>query len=192
DNIDTIVGTNPVGAVFSEYALQDPRAWDFIRPIMRENGGWSIFNFTPRGRNHGYKMANMAQRNERWFYEKLTVDKTLKDDGTRYITEKDIEEERADGNLETMIEQAQKAKAKVLLIGNRIPQNYGKRYTDMFFTLYENIANKYNVAYLPFMLENVALDKALMQDDGLHPNKEGQPLILQNIWPYLQPLLDDK
>ncbi|HEC59234.1 MAG TPA: arylesterase [Methylophaga sp.] len=95
-------------------------------------------------------------------------------------------------NLETMIEQAQKAKAKVLLIGNRIPQNYGKRYTDMFFTLYENIANKYNVAYLPFMLENVALDKALMQDDGLHPNKEGQPLILQNIWPYLQPLLDDK
>ena len=105
DNIDTIVGTNPVGAVFSEYALQDPRAWDFIRPIMRENGGWSIFNFTPRGRNHGYKMANMARRNERWFYENLTVDKTLKDDGTRYITEKDIEEERADGMSETMIEQ---------------------------------------------------------------------------------------
>jgi acyl-CoA thioesterase I len=95
-------------------------------------------------------------------------------------------------NLETMIEQAQKAKAKVLLIGNRIPQNYGKRYTEMFFKLYETIANKYSLAYLPFMLDNVALNKSLMQDDGLHPNKEGQPLVLQNIMPYLQPLLDDK
>lgn len=95
-------------------------------------------------------------------------------------------------NLEQMIEQAHQSNAKVLLIGNKIPQNYGKRYTEMFFELYETIANKYQLAYLPFMLEGVALNKSLMQDDGLHPNKEGQPLILQNILPYLQPLLDEK
>jgi acyl-CoA thioesterase-1 len=94
-------------------------------------------------------------------------------------------------NLEQMIEQAHQSKAKVLLIGNQIPQNYGKRYTEMFFRLYENIANKYKLAYLPFMLEGVALNKSLMQEDGLHPNKDGQPLVLQNILPYLQPLLDE-
>ncbi len=95
-------------------------------------------------------------------------------------------------NLENMIEQAQKSNAKILLIGNKIPQNYGKRYTEMFFNLYENIANKYSISYLPFMLEGVALNKSLMQEDGLHPNKDGQPIVLQNILPMLESLLDDK
>ncbi len=94
-------------------------------------------------------------------------------------------------NLATMIEQAHQANAKVLLIGNQIPQNYGKRYTDMFFNLYENIATEYKLAYVPFMLEGVALDKSLMQADGLHPNQDGQPLVLENILPHLKPLLDE-
>ena len=92
-------------------------------------------------------------------------------------------------NIEKMIEEAQRSNTKVLLIGNQIPQNYGKRYTEMFFTLYEKIAKKYKVAYLPFMLEGIALNKSLMLEDGLHPNKDGQPFVLQNILPYLQPLL---
>ena len=95
-------------------------------------------------------------------------------------------------NLEVMIEQAHQSKAGVLLVGNQIPQNYGKRYTEMFFKLYEKIAEKYQIAYVPFMLEGVALNKSLMQDDGVHPNKEGQPIVLQNILPYLEPLLNDK
>ena len=56
DNVDRLVGTNPVGCVFSEYPLQNPRAWDFIRPILAENGGWAVFSYTPRGRNHGYRL----------------------------------------------------------------------------------------------------------------------------------------
>jgi acyl-CoA thioesterase-1 len=92
-------------------------------------------------------------------------------------------------NLETMVEQAEQANSTVLLIGNQIPQNYGKRYTQMFFNLYKDIANKYKIAYLPFMLQNVALNKDLMLDDGLHPNKQGQKIVLNNILPYLEPLL---
>ncbi|WP_289285246.1 arylesterase, partial [Methylophaga sp. UBA1918] len=91
-------------------------------------------------------------------------------------------------NLESMIEQAHKADAKVLLVGNQIPQNYGKRYTEMFFNLYKELAEQYQLAYVPFMLKGVALDKTLMQADGLHPNKEGQPVVLQNIKPALLPL----
>ena len=92
-------------------------------------------------------------------------------------------------NLKIMIEQAHQAEAKVLLIGNQIPQNYGKRYTEMFSSLYEDIAAEYKLAYVPFMLEGVALDKSLMQADGLHPNQDGQPVVLENILPHLNPLL---
>lgn len=74
DNIDSIVGTNPVGCVFSEYALQDPMAWDYIRPILAENGGWAIFNYTPRGKNHGYDLVKLAEANpEQWFLQILTA-----------------------------------------------------------------------------------------------------------------------
>ncbi|HKZ39413.1 MAG TPA: hypothetical protein VJ044_00535, partial [Candidatus Hodarchaeales archaeon] len=51
DKIDSIVGTNPVGTIWSEYSLQDPKAWGYIRPILEENGGWAVFNFTSRGKN---------------------------------------------------------------------------------------------------------------------------------------------
>lgn len=94
-------------------------------------------------------------------------------------------------NLKAMIEQAQQSDAKVLLVGNQIPRNYGKRYTEMFFNLYKNIADEYQLAYVPFMLEGVALDKKLMQADGLHPNKDGQPIVLQNIYPHLQSLIEE-
>lgn len=77
DNIDSIVGTNPVGCVFSEYSLQDPRGWDFIRPILAENGGWAIFNYTPRGSNHGETLYNIAKEDPvHWFCQLLTVDDT--------------------------------------------------------------------------------------------------------------------
>ncbi|BFM48267.1 arylesterase [Marinomonas sp. THO17] len=93
-------------------------------------------------------------------------------------------------NLKTMIEQAQQIDAKILLVGNQIPQNYGKRYTQMFFNLYKDIASEYQIAYMPFMLKDVALNKDLMQSDGLHPNKDGQPIILKNILPYIMTLIE--
>jgi len=76
DNYDALVGTPPVGVVFSEWALSDPQAWSLIRPILLENGGWAMFNTTPRGRNHAYRMAIMAEQSEDWFFEKLTADET--------------------------------------------------------------------------------------------------------------------
>lgn len=77
DNIDTIVGTNPKGVVFSEYSLQDPQAWDFIRPILAENEGWAIFNFTPRGENHAKELLDYALTDpENWYVSNLTVEET--------------------------------------------------------------------------------------------------------------------
>jgi phage terminase large subunit len=76
DNIDSIVGTNPVGCVFSEYALQDPTAWSFLRPILQENGGFAIFNYTPRGDNHGKTLYEAALKRENWYVELRKADET--------------------------------------------------------------------------------------------------------------------
>lgn len=77
DNIDSIVGTNPKGVVFSEYSLQDPTAWDYIRPILAENGGWAIFNFTPRGNNHAKDLLDYALSDpDVWHVSNLTVEDT--------------------------------------------------------------------------------------------------------------------
>ncbi len=105
DNFNSIMGSNPYGCVFSEFALQDPRAWDFIRPILRENGGWAIFLFTPRGKNHAWEMYRMAQVETSWFAELLTVKETQRDDGSPVITDADIEQERREGVADEMIDQ---------------------------------------------------------------------------------------
>lgn len=78
DDPDRLVGANPVGCVFSEYSIQNPRAWDLVRPILNENGGWALFIYTARGRNHGFDMFTEAMDNPNWFAELLTVDDTAK------------------------------------------------------------------------------------------------------------------
>jgi len=105
DNIDSLMSTNPIGCVFAEYSLQDPAAWEFIRPILLENGGWSIFDFTPRGKNHGFTLYNMALNNPDWFVSRLTVADTKRPDGLPIITEEMIESERREGVSEEMINQ---------------------------------------------------------------------------------------
>ena len=92
-------------------------------------------------------------------------------------------------NLAEMINLSHKAGAKVLLLGMRIPPNYGKRYVDMFYKVYPQLAKEMNIAYVPFILKDVALVKELMQKDGLHPNAKAQSIIADKIWQYLQPIL---
>jgi len=81
DSYDAMMGTNPIGIVFSEYSLQNPMAWDYFRPILAENDGWAIFEYTPRGKNHGYHMNEQAKTLAKkdgsgWFQQLLTVTDT--------------------------------------------------------------------------------------------------------------------
>lgn len=93
-------------------------------------------------------------------------------------------------NLAFMIESSQKQNANILLLGNRLPPNYGRRYSEAFFNLYQELADQYSINLIPFMLENVALDDTLMQDDGYHPNAQGQLKLLDNIMPEVLILLE--
>ena len=95
-------------------------------------------------------------------------------------------------NLNKMLELSKKADAKVLLLGMRIPPNYGLEYTKTFTETYTQLSKKHNATLVPFMLENIAAKPQLIQDDGLHPNALGQAIILENVWPYLSKLLNAK
>jgi len=97
--------------------------------------------------------------------------------------------DQAKRNLASMISRAQSAGAKVLLLGIKLPPNYGTRYTERFQTIYREVATERRVPLVPFVLDGVAGDADLMQADGIHPNARGQPRILENVWQRLQPLL---
>ena len=92
-------------------------------------------------------------------------------------------------NLMAMISAAQATHAKVLLLGIELPVNYGPQYRDGLRAVYADLAKQKHVALLPFLLDGVALDPALMQADGLHPTAAGEPKVLENVWRVLQPLL---
>lgn len=92
-------------------------------------------------------------------------------------------------NLSTMVQKAKQQKATVLLLGMRLPSNYGKRYTDAFYNVYQRIAEKEQVALVDFLLEGVGAVDGMMQADGVHPTQLAQPLLLENTWQGLEPLL---
>jgi acyl-CoA thioesterase-1 len=92
-------------------------------------------------------------------------------------------------NLRRSIELARAAKARVVLLGMMIPPNYGPRYAQEFREMYTTLADKYSITLVPFLLDQVALNPELMQDDGIHANARGQPRMLENVWPKLKPLL---
>ena len=92
-------------------------------------------------------------------------------------------------NLTDIIKKAQAASATVLLVGMQIPPNYGARYTQLFAKVYPELAEQFNVPLVPFLLEGIALEPELMQNDGIHANTGAQTTLLDNVWPFLQPLL---
>ena len=106
DQYDKLRGSNPVGVIFSEYAEQNPMAYEtVIRPILSENGGWAMFIYTPKGMNHGYDLYNMALNNPAWYVSLLTADDTKRADGSPVITKESVEEERKSGMSDDSIQQ---------------------------------------------------------------------------------------
>jgi acyl-CoA thioesterase-1 len=106
-------------------------------------------------------------------------------DGLRGLAFSEIER-----SLASIIERCQKADAQVLVSAVRLPPNYGPVYTEQFAALYKRLSDKYKVPLVPRMLDQVAENRALMQQDGVHPTAEAQPQIMQNVWAGLEPMLN--
>ncbi|MCY1179222.1 Esterase TesA [compost metagenome] len=92
-------------------------------------------------------------------------------------------------NLAAMVSASRDSGAKVILLGMRLPPNYGERYTQAFARVFEQVAEEQEVPLVPFFLEGVGGDPRMMQADGIHPAANAQPRLLENLWPTLKPLL---
>jgi len=99
--------------------------------------------------------------------------------------------ERIKVNLEKIVGQAKASGAAVVLLGIRIPTNYGPRYTEAFEAVYRQVADDLNIQWIEFFMEGVAMNDDLLQPDRIHPNAEAQPILLENAWPIISATLDD-
>lgn len=127
DNYDSnIIGGSVVGVVFSEWALCNPKAWDYIRPIIRENNGWAMFITTFRGRNHAWQMMKNLRDNKDWYIDVRDITQTCEVDGSPIISLEDVEKDRAEGMSEALIQQEYfcnpKAVAEGAIYGRQIEQ----------------------------------------------------------------------
>ena len=95
-------------------------------------------------------------------------------------------------NLGAIVEQGQKKGTAILLVGVRLPPNYGEAYTRKFHSVYHELAERYRIPLVPYLLDGIGGHDELMQADRLHPNRDAQVRMLENVWPHLVPLLDKK
>ena len=105
-------------------------------------------------------------------------------DGFRGLPAREISK-----NLTKMIQLSQQKKIRVLLLSMKIPPNYGLKYTQQFSDIYPKLTSKFKLPAAPFLLQDVACNSELNQVDGIHPTAEAQPILLDNVWPTLKPLL---
>jgi acyl-CoA thioesterase-1 len=145
--------------------------------------GWSVINASISGETsvsgRNRLPALLAQ-----YHPRVVVIELGANDGLRGLPLTDLR-----GNLAAMIDAARHAGAKVLLLGIEMPVNYGPQYRDGLRAVYADLARDKHAALLPFLLDGVALNPSLMQDDGLHPTAAGEPRVLENVWAKLEPLL---
>ena len=95
-------------------------------------------------------------------------------------------------NLQAMIDLSAQHKAKVLLVGMQMPPNYGADYTRRFSEMFQSLAKQNKAPLVPFFMNGIATDMSLFQADRIHPNEKGQPVLLDNVWPHLKPLVGAK
>lgn len=170
------------------YGLAPQEGWvALLAQRLRAQGyGYEVVNASESGETSGGGLERLP-RALQLHQPKLVILELGANDGLRALP---VSEVRA--NLERMVGLARAAGARVLLVGIRIPPNYGPRYTGEFERVFPELANQYHLPLVPFLLEKVALDPALMQADGLHPNARGEAPVLDTVWPYLEPLLENK
>ena len=167
------------------YGLEAGKGWvDLLREsVCSEVTGCQVINASISGDTTGGGRARLASLLDQHQPDVLIVE-LGGNDGLRGYP---LESIRL--NLATIIETGLAGHAQVLLVGMRIPPNYGRRYTEGFHGLFHALATKYKAPLVPFLLDGIATERELMQDDGIHPKAEAQALMLHNVLPHLAALL---
>jgi len=153
------------------------------KKLANENPGWQVINASVSGEttSGGQRRILPVLLQHR---PAIVILELGANDGLRGIA---VQESRR--NLKAIIEACRRSRAKVVLVGMRIPPNYGLKYTQDFSALFPDLAKQYKLGLVPFLLDGVAGNPALLQPDGLHPTAQAQPRLLQNVWPEVQKLI---
>jgi acyl-CoA thioesterase I len=167
------------------YGLSSAQGWVALtsQRVQQQKPGWRVVNASISGETTAGGAARVAAELKRHAPDVIVIELGA-NDGLRGLP---LAQSRA--NLDKMITAAQTAKARVLLVGMQIPPNFGREYTQGFQAMFKTLADTHRTAFLPFLLEPVAGDRANFQDDNLHPVAAAQPKLRDHVWTQLGPLL---
>lgn len=167
------------------YGLSTDQGWVSLlaAKLTSEHPQWRVVNASISGETTAGGVARIDSELKR-HQPQLVIIELGANDGLRGLP-LDV----ATANLRKMIVAAKAVQAEVLLIGMRIPPNYGPEYTDAFVSMYSELATEQNIKLLPFLMATIATDRANYLDDNLHPNATAQPALLQHVWTALAPML---
>lgn len=172
-------------SVSAGYGIKAEEGWvALLQQRLRQQGyGYRVINASVSGETTTGGLTRLPRALER-HKPAIVVLELGGNDGLRGLP---LATTRA--NLVRMIQLSQQAGARVVLVGMKIPPNYGPRYTQGFEQIFSDLAREYRLPLVPFLLDKVALTAGMMQDDGLHPTARGQPVMLDNVWPTLRGVL---
>ena len=172
-------------SISAAYGMPEDEGWVALLQDKLEKNGHSanVINASITGETSSGGANRIAGLLEKYQPEILILE-LGGNDGLRGLSLKSLRQ-----NLNTIIQKSQQRDTQVLLLGMRIPTNYGARYAEQFHQTYHELSSDHALPFVPFFLEDVALDPSLMQADGIHPGQQAQPLMLADVWPMLEPLL---
>lgn len=173
-------------SISAAYGIEVNKGWVAKlqqRLIQQKKFGYNVVNASVSGETTSGGAARLAQVLQQ-HQPKVLVLELGGNDGLRGQSPALMQK-----NLQAMIKQAKQQKATVLLLGMKIPPNYGKAYTQAFEKVFAQVAQQQKVAFVPFFLDGVGGVDRLMQADGIHPNSQAQDMLLNNVWPQLKELL---
>lgn len=189
-NAGAAAGAAPNLLVFGDsisagYGIRVDQGWVALlqAKLKREGYGDQVINASISGETTAGGLARLP-RALALHHPRVVILELGGNDGLRALPIVQIRD-----NLARMCALARNAGAQVLLLGMRIPPNYGPQYTEQFSRAYDDVAGADKLPLVPFLLNDIALNPALMQSDGIHPNALGQPGLLDNVWPQLSKLI---
>ena len=170
------------------FGIDVDQSWATLLQARLETQGYEhrVINASISGETTEGGVARIADALER-FEPRLIILELGGNDGLRGFPA-----DRLRGNLEKIVLASKESGANVVLLGIRIPLNYGARYTQAFENSFRDVALEHDVPWIEFFMEGIALNEELMQDDGIHPNAVAQPLLLENAWPIIASSLETK
>ena len=173
-------------SISAAYGMRVEEGWVSLlqKKLASQGYGYRVVNASVSGETTAGGLARLPRALDR-HRPAILILELGSNDALRGLPLSDVR-----ANLDSMIRRSQATGARVVLAGMRMPPNYGPRYSQEFQGMYADLSRQHELPLIPFVLEGVALDQSLMQADGMHPNARAQPMLLNKIWPQLEPLLE--